>query len=566
MKRLLKNGLVVNVFTDELEQANVLIEDGRIAGVGDYSEADADLTEDISGKVVCPGFIDGHIHLESTMLRPSQFARVCLPHGTTAVVADPHEIANVSGVMGIRYLLDASEGLPMNFYFVMPSCVPASPFDETGATLTAEDIAPFFGHERVLGLGEVMSYPDVIERDPEVMEKLEATKKAGLVINGHAPMLSGRELDRYISAGVFDDHECSTAEEAMERLKKGQWIMIRQGTAAHNLEALLPLFREPWSRRCLLVTDDKHPADLIRKGHIDSIIRQAVQMGASVMTGIRMATLQAAQRFGLTDLGAVAPGYRADLIVLDDLQTVRIRDVYYRGEKTVSNGELIDFPNPHARANIWKTVRNSFNLDQLQPKHFTVEPKEGLCRVIRVLPGQLITEEAQLPLDFTKNNGVDTARDIIKLAVVERHYNTGHIGLGYITGLGLQTGAVASSVSHDSHNLIVAGVNEADMAAAANCVREMHGGLAVVRDGTVLAQMPLPIGGLMGLSDAETTAAENDAVRRAVKQLGATEKMEPFMSLAFVSLPVIPALKMTTQGLVDVARWKRVPLFPAEDA
>ena len=458
-------------------------------------------------------------------------------------------------------MLEASEGLPLSILFVVPSCVPATEFDETGGKLTADDISTLYAHKRILGLGEMMNYQGVVNGDRDVMEKIRVTKRAGKLINGHAPLLSGHALDRYISAGIFDDHECSSPEEAMERLRKGQWIMIRQGTAAKNLQALMPLFREPYSRRCLLVTDDKHPADLLQHGHIDSIIRQAVAMGGSAITGIRMATLQAAQRFGLPELGAVAPGYIADLLVLNDLETMSVEDVYRKGKRIVHHGKVMPFAAPEVRSDIWKTVRNSFLLKKLQPDDFTIAPKGQMCRVIRVLPGQLITKEAVMRIDFTRNNGVDTERDIVKLAVFERHMDTGHIGLGWISGLGLKSGAIASSVSHDSHNLIVAGTSCEDMATAANCVRKMGGGLTVAQNGQILAKMPLPLAGPMGLQSAETMADLNQTVRSAAASLGVAAGIEPFMNLAFVSLPVIPDIKMTTLGLVDVNHWKCVPLF-----
>ena len=561
MKRLLKNAAVVNVFTDTLEHWHVLLEDDRIIGVGDYSDADADVVEDLTGKYLCPGFIDGHIHIESSMLQPAEFARACLPHGTTAIIADPHEIANVSGLMGIIYMLEASADIPMSVYIMVPSCVPATPFDEAGATLAAEDIKTLFGHPRVLGLGEMMNYPGVLSGDAETVKKLAETKKAGLIINGHAPLLSGRELDHYIAAGIFDDHECSSTDEALERVRKGQWVMVRQGTAARNLKGLLPLFDEPYSRRCLLVTDDKHPADLISHGHIDSIIREAVQAGKSVMTGIRMATLQAAQRFGLEGVGAVAPGYVADLLVLDDLERVQVCDVYRRGKKVVCGGQTVPFETPYIRADVWKSVRNSFYLAPLHEEDFFIAPQGKRCRVIELVPDQLITNEKIMELDFTRHNGIDVERDILKLAVIERHMDSGHIGKGFISGMGLRSGAIASSVAHDSHNLIVVGTNDADMTVAANRIRELGGGLVVVDGGKVLAEMPLPIGGLMGKQSAEVMAQQNEAVRSMVRKLGVSEDKEPFMSMAFVSLPVIPRLKMTTLGLVDVTKFCLVPLF-----
>ncbi len=561
MKKLLKNGFVVNVFLDQVIKADVLIEDDRIIGVGAYADAEADDIQDIEGKFVCPGFIDGHIHIESSMLSPAEFIRACLPHGTTTVIADPHEIANVSGLIGIGYMLESTEGLPMNVCFMIPSCVPATGFDESGATLTADDMVTLFHHPRVLGVGEMMNYPGVLMENEDVLSKIKAGLSAGKIVNGHAPMLTGRDLDRYIAAGIFDDHECANFDEALEKLQKGQWVMIRQGTAARNLDGLLSLFDEPYSRRCLLVTDDKHPADLMESGHIDNIIRMAAAKGKSVLTGIRMATLQAALRYGLTDLGAVAPGYIADLLVLDDLETVKVRDVYYRGDRVVTDGAAVPFLKKRVRDDIWKTVRHSFWLDELTPERFMIDPQGARCRIIRVIPDQLITKEEITELDFTRSNGIDVTKDILKLAVIERHLNSGHMGLGFVAGMGLKRGAIASSVAHDSHNLIVVGADENDMAAAANCVREMGGGLAVALNGQILASMALPIGGLMGEKSAAEMAQQNVDVRKAALRLGEAEGIDPFMHLAFVSLPVIPDLKMTTLGLVNVNEQKLVSLF-----
>ena len=561
MKTLLKNGFVVNVFTDEIEKTNVLIEDDRIIGIGAYTEDEADITEDVTGKYICPGFIDGHIHIESTMLTPPEFAKAVLLHGTTAVMADPHEIANVAGTNGIHYMLKASKKLPLDVYIMLPSCVPASPFDESGAVLEAEDLFAFYADPKVLGLGEVMNFPGVLAGDFDVMCKIEDARAYGKAVSGHAPMLNKKELDRYIAAGIGDDHECTTLDEALERIRKGQMVMIRQGTAARNLHALLPLFDAPYNRRCMLVTDDRHPADLLSEGHIDHIIRLAAASGKSPVTAIRMASLQAASYFGLRDVGAVAPGYRADLLVLDDLKSVKVRDVYKNGRCIVKNGELTDagsFTVPQA---ITDTVRGSFHIKELTAEDFFIEPQGGSCRVIRLIPNELLTDEWVTTLDFSKNNGVDIARDIVKLAVLERHNNTGHKGLGYIAGVGLKNGAIASSVSHDSHNLIVIGTNDADMAAAANRIRELGGGNVVVSDGKVLAEMPLPVGGLMSELTAAEAAAQNEAVRAAVHRIGAPGDIEPFMNMAFISLPVIPALKMTTNGLIDVIRHEPVSLF-----
>ena len=561
MKTLLAGGTVVNVFTGELERANVLLDGPIIAGVGDYTADEAGAVVDVTGKVICPGFIDGHMHIESTMLLPAELARVSVPHGTTAIVADPHEITNVCGVSGVSFMLDASEGIPLTVYIMLPSCVPATPFDEAGAELGAKQLRPMYVHPRVLGLAEMMNYPGVLAGDPDVMQKLADAKRLGKVIDGHAPLLSGKALDRYIAAGVSDDHECSSFEEARERIRKGQWLMIRQGTAARNLSELLPLFDEPYAQRCLLVTDDRHPADLLSEGHIDNIIRRAVQAGKSAVTGIQMATLRAAQCFGLRGVGAVAPGYTADVLVLDDLDTVAVRDVYCAGRKVVDGGRMLPFDAPRVREHLWKAARNSFFMDALTAQDFFIAPKSERCRAIRLVPDQLLTQEEIIPIDWTKDNGVDLARDLVKIAVVERHLHTGHRGVGFILGSGMKRGAIASSVSHDSHNLIVMGASDADMAAAGNCVLRMGGGCAVVDRGEVIAAMPLPIAVLMSAEPAAAVARENEALRAAVHTLGVPQGTELFMTMAFVSLPVIPALKMTTQGLVDVNRQERVSLY-----
>lgn len=561
MKLLLKNAQIVNVFTDRLEEANILIDGEKIIGVGQYKDEDADTVRDLSGKIICPGFIDGHIHIESTMLTPAELAKVSLHCGTTAIIADPHEIANVCGVSGITYMLEASENLPLSVFIMLPSCVPSTPFDETGAVLGAEDLRPLYDIPRVLGLGEMMNYPGVLAEDAGITAKITEACGHKKIVNGHAPLLTGRDLDKYISSGISDDHECTSASEAVERITKGQHIMIRQGTAAHNLEALLPLFDEPWSRRCMLVTDDRHPADLLKEGHIDNIIRLAVKAGKSPLAAIRMASLQAAEYYGIRDMGAVAPGYRADLLVLDDLEKINVRDAYCRGKLTVSEGRIVEFTKPEIRSDIMKTVWNSFYMSELDEEDFYIKPEGRRCRIIKIRPGQLLTDEWIAKMDFSRGNGIDLDRDILKVAVIERHLNTGHKGVGFISGIGIRKGAIASSVSHDSHNLIVIGTNDADMALAANRIRTMGGGNVVVSEGEIMAEMALPIAGLMSDLPAEEVAVQNEKVRKAVHTLGASDEIEPFMNMAFLSLPVIPDIKMTTLGLVDVNSQKLLPLF-----
>ena len=552
MTTLLKNAFVVNVFTEETEKQDVLIENGIITGVGDYSDFTADKTEDLSGRYLCPGFIDGHIHIESTMLTPYEFAKVCVPHGTSAVVADPHEIANVCGTDGIRYMLETSENLPLTVYIMLPSCVPATSFDESGAVLSAEDIDGFYSHPRVLGLAEMMNYPGVIGGDESVLSKISAAKSHNAVINGHAPLLTGHGLDRYISAGIRDDHECSSVDEARERIRKGQMIMIRQGTAAKNLVDLLPLFEKPWSDRCMLVSDDKHPADLLSRGHIDDAVRIAVKRGKSPIIAIKMATFNAASYFGLKNMGAVAPGYVADLIVLDDLTTVKVRDVYKNGVLVSENGRILPFSAPKANAKLENKVRRSFNLGFLKESDFIINcDGKRKCNIIKTFRRQIITEKEVDTLDFDVNNGIDTGRDILKIAVIERHKNTGHKGLAFIRGIGLKSGAMASSVAHDSHNLIVIGTNERDMTVAANTLIAEGGGLVSVENGKIVCKMPLPVAGLMSDAGAEVCAEQNEAIKKSAELLGCPEGSEPFMRMSFISLPVIPHIKLTTLGLFD---------------
>ena len=406
----------------------------------------------------------------------------------------------------------------------------------------------------------MMNYPGVIAGEASILDKINSAKAHRKNIDGHAPFLSGKDLDKYVSAGIQTDHECTDINEALEKIRKGQWIMIREGTAAKNLAELAPLFDEPYSRRCLLVTDDRHPADLAKDGHIDNIIKLAVKHGKNVVTAIRMATIQAAQCFGLQFVGAVAPGYRADILVLDELEGVKVRDVYSQGKKVVSCGKVEKFGKPTVTEDLANRVLNSFNVQELSAKSFYIQEKSDKCRAIRVIPQQLITDEEIINVDWSKNNGIDIQRDILKLAVIERHHNTGHIGLGFICGIGLKNGAIASSVSHDSHNLIVIGTNDADMAIAANHIRKT-GGNVVVADGKIISEMNLPIAGLMSDASAEEIATANDNVRAAVHKLGVCEGIEPFMNMAFVSLSVIPTLKMTTHGLVNVQKQELVSLY-----
>ena len=553
---VLKNARIVNVFTKEIESGDVAIKDGYIVGIGEF---DGEEEIDIGGRIICPGLIDGHIHIESSMISPSEFAGAVAPHGTTAVIADPHEIANVAGEEGIRYMLEASAGLPVDIFFMLPSCVPATPLDESGAELSADELEPFYKEERVAGLAELMNSFGTVRADEEIIRKIQGANSYGKRIDGHAPFLTGKDLNAYITAGVRSDHECSSAEEAIEKLKLGQFIMIREGTAARNLEALLPLFDDKYCDRCMLVTDDKHGSDLIDNGHIDYIIRKAIRAGKDPLNAIKMATLNAAMYFGLKDRGAIAPGYIADIIVLSDLEEFTVEKVFKNGRLTVDGGKNVRaIKSPLIDKEKYPRVFNSFNLREIKPSDLEIRDEGTKKRVIKVIPGQILTEELIVE---SSSKQAEPDKDIIKLAVIERHKGTGHTSVGFVSGYGLKKGAIASSVAHDSHNLIVAGCNDDDMALAANTVRENGGGLAVVCDGKVLSSLPLPIGGLMCEMNVNDVEDILRVMKEQARQLGVNEGIDPFMTLAFTALPVIPKLRLLTQGVVDVDKQSYVPVM-----
>ena len=553
---VLKNARIVNVFTKEIESGDVAIKDGYIVGIGEF---DGEEEIDIGGRIICPGLIDGHIHIESSMISPSEFAGAVAPHGTTAVIADPHEIANVAGEEGIRYMLEASAGLPVDIFFMLPSCVPATPLDESGAELSADELEPFYKEERVAGLAELMNSFGTVRADEEIIRKIQGANSYGKRIDGHAPFLTGKDLNAYITAGVRSDHECSSAEEAIEKLKLGQYIMIREGTAARNLEALLPLFDDKYCDRCMLVTDDKHGSDLIDNGHIDYIIRKAIRAGKDPLNAIKMATLNAAMYFGLKDRGAIAPGYIADIIVLSDLEDFTVEKVFKNGHLTVDGGKNVRaIKSPLIDKEKYPCVFNSFNLREIKPSDLEIRDEGTKKRVIKVIPGQILTEELIVE---SSSKQAEPDKDIIKLAVIERHKGTGHTGVGFVSGYGLKKGAIASSVAHDSHNLIVAGCTDGDMALAANTVRENGGGLAVICDGKVLSSLPLPIGGLMCEMNVNDVEDILRVMKEQARQLGVNEGIDPFMTLAFTALPVIPKLRLLTQGVVDVDKQSYVPVM-----
>ena len=538
---VLKNATYVNVFSGELDTCDIAVAEGLIVGLGSYEgHTEADMT----GKIVCPGFIDAHIHLESSLVSPAEFVRAVIPHGTTTVITDPHEITNVMGTDGIDYMLAATEGLPVDVRFMIPSCVPASPMDESGANLDYRDIDSFFEHPRVQGLAEMMNFPGIISADSSTVSKIVASQAHHKKIDGHAPGLTGKDLNAYISAGVYSDHECANMDEAMEKLKLGQFIMIREGTAARNLEALMELVKSPkYFDRCMFCTDDKHPSDLLEKGHIDYICREAVRMGADPIQTVQVACLHAARYFLLNNRGAIAPGYLADFAIVEDLKDFRVVTVYKKGQLVYDNGQVADFPLPRIPDHLDKTAHDTFHLPVLTPAEFSDSRPRG---VIGMVSGQIITTDAGYA------QAVDTEKDILKMAVIERHKNTRHIGIGYLKGYGLKEGAVATSVAHDSHNIICVGTNEEDMAFAANRIAQNKGGIVVVKNGQVLAELPLEIAGLM--SDRPLTEVNDllENAKAAAYTLGVGKDIDPFMTLSFMSLPVIPTLRLTTRGVIDV--------------
>ena len=538
---VLKNATFVNVFSGELDTCDIAVAEGLIVGLGQYQGFEE---VDMTGRIVCPGFIDAHIHLESSLVSPAEFARAVIPHGTTTVITDPHEITNVMGTDGIDYMIAATEGLPVDVRFMIPSCVPASPMDESGANLDYRDIDSFFEHPRVQGLAEMMNFPGIISADGSTVAKIVASQAHHKKIDGHAPGLKGNDLNAYIAAGVYSDHECADVEDAMAKLKLGQFIMIREGTAAKNLEALMPLIRsEKYFDRCMFCTDDKHPSDLLEKGHIDYICREAVAMGADPIRTVQVACLHAARYFLLNNRGAIAPGYLADFAVVEDLRDFHVVTVYKKGRRVYHDGTVEPFPQPQIPEHLEKRAHDTFHLPVLSASDFANSRPRG---VIGMVSGQIITS------DEGYAGGVDTQADILKMAVIERHKNTRHIGIGYLKGYGLKSGAVATSVAHDSHNIICVGAGDEDMAFAANRIAQNHGGIVVVRDGRVLAELPLEIAGLMSEKPLREVNDLLENAKQAAYSLGVGRDIDPFMTLSFMSLPVIPTLRLTTRGVIDV--------------
>ena len=558
---LLQNVQLINVFTGQIEPRAIAIAQGQVMGFGEYP---AQEIVDLKGRFLAPGFIDAHCHIESSMVGVREYAKSVLPHGVTAVVTDFHEIANVMGTRGVR-LMHAGGGplakgmgsIPFNLYCMLPSCVPATTLETAGAEIRAEDLKDLMQEEWVKGLGEMMNFPGVIHGDSQVIDKISIAQAHGKRVDGHAPGLSGKELNAYIAAGITSDHECTRRAEAEEKLNRGMYIMIREGSTAKNLEELIRIVTPANVRRCMFVTDDRHPADLIAEGGVNHCVRKAIQLGLDPIIAIQMATINPARYFPLPGIGAIAPGYRADLVVLQDLNEMRIHQVFKSGRLVAEEEVILAGVIDEKKVN----AENTVHLPKISAEHFRIKTEGSRAKVIETIPHQIITKKR---IHKVKNeNGfavADPTRDILKIAVVERHKGTGNIGLGFVTEFGLGKGAIASSVAHDSHNIIVVGAGDEDMAQAVQGVAEMHGGLIAVHDGKVAASLPLPIGGLMSDQSIGEVRDALTLLHQTVKEMGCTLN-EPFMALSFLALPVIPELKITDQGLVDVTRFQIVPLF-----
>ena len=537
---VLKNATFVNVFSNELSTMDIAVAEGLIVGMGSYQgRSEVDCT----GKIVLPGFLDAHIHLESSLVSPTEFVKAVLPHGTTTVVTDPHEIANVMGTDGIEYMLQATEDLPVDVRFMLPSCVPATPLDESGAILDYRAIDSFYDHPRVQGLAEMMNFVGAINGDEQTVEKIVAAQAHHKKIDGHAPDLQGNDLNAYIAAGVYSDHECHDVKDAIAKLERGQFIMIREGTAARNLEALMPLLTGKYADRCMFCTDDKHPNDLLEKGHIDYIVKKAISLGADPITAVKVACHNAARYFLLNNRGGISPGYLADFVIIDNFQNFNIEQVYKKGVLMVDHGEIQDFQSPEIEPYLVERAHKTFHVAALTAEDFAEKRPRG---IIGMVDGEITT------VDAGYSDRIDVEYDVLKIAVVERHKNTHHIGIGYIQGYGLKSGAVATSISHDSHNIIVVGTNETDMAAAVNRVVELNGGIVVWDGGQSVAEVPLAIAGIMSDEPLVTVNEKLETAKDAAHKLGVNPGIDPFMTLSFMALPVIPSLRITTRGVFDV--------------
>ncbi|NEZ41849.1 adenine deaminase [Paenibacillus alvei] len=552
---VITNGKIVDVFNLEIMEGDIAIVDGMIIGIGGSYEGDRVI--DAEGRYIAPSFIDTHVHIESAMVTPAEFARVVLPHGVTTVITDPHEIANVVGTDGIQYMLDASENLPLDVYVMLPSCVPCTPFEHAGAKLDAGSLEPFYAHPRVLGLAEVMDYPSVRRGDDDMVDKLLSSHRNGRMIDGHGAGLDEEAINVYRAVGIRNDHECVTAEEARARLRRGMYVMLREGSVAKDVEALIPAVTSSNARRCVFCTDDKHLDELLHEGSVDHNARLAIRCGLDPLQAIQMASLNAAECFGLHTKGAIAPGYEADFLLLDNLHDLTIAQVYKAGNRVGDNGQYTG-PQLHS-ADIPSQLMKTVHLPDITERDLQIElgNQERNCHIIGINPNSLITTHLVEAVDI--ENGYfrsSVEKDQLKIAVFERHHHTGCVGLGIVKGFGIQSGAIASTVAHDSHNLVVAGSNDRDMLTAIQALRQMEGGLVVTSGGEVLAAIELPLAGLGYTKVLEDMEQLNEALAR----IGASQEFNPFVTLSFLCLPVIPELKLTDMGLFDFSSFTHIPV------
>lgn len=556
---VIKNANIVNVLSEEIYKGDIAIVDGVIAGIGENYSGEKEI--DVNGAFVSPSFIDGHVHLESAMMLPKEFASVVLPAGTTTVIIDPHEISNVLGLHGISFMHEAVKNLPMDVYTMLPSCVPATPFETSGFDLNSYDLSLLIDKPWVLGLAEMMNFPGVLNLDNNVMAKLELAKSKEKRIDGHAPYLSGKDLCAYVASGVKSDHECTTPEEAIERIRLGMYVMIREGTAAKDLDALLPVLKNCNTRKCIFVTDDRHPSDL--KEHINGMVRRAVEAGVDPIKAIQVASLNTAEYFRLQNLGAIAPGYKADLLVLPDLKSFKPDIVMKNGNVIAHNGKLaIEIPQGESLA-----VRNSVNVRWITPEDFKISVNEPDGKIgvkaLEVIPHQLITKSVETEALVEDGNAISNIEnDTLKICVIERHRATGNIGKGFVKGFNLKCGAIASTVAHDSHNMIVIGTNDADMYTAAVALIKCKGGKVVVKDGEIISELALPIAGLMSDRKFDYVVDKCEELNQAAHSIGC-ELNDPFMTMGFLSLPVIPELKITDKGVFDTNKFDFIDVINA---
>ncbi|MEC5425922.1 adenine deaminase [Virgibacillus sp. C22-A2] len=552
---VIKNGKIIDVFNQDLIEADVAIQAGVIVGIGEY---EGEQVIDANGKYISPSFIDSHVHIESSMVTPKEFAKVVLPHGVTTIIADPHEIANVAGVEGIQYMLDSSENLPLNIYMMVPSCVPATPFEHAGAILKAEDLAPFYNHPRVLGLGEVMDYPSVYHADESMIHKLHDARVQGVKIDGHAAGLDIDAINVYTTTGIKTDHEAISTSEAKDRLQRGMYLIIRQGSVAKDLPQLIDVVTDKNARRCLFGTDDKHIDDLLYEGSINHNVKLAIQHGVDPINAIQMASFSAAECYGLHHKGAIAPGYDADFLILSDLTHVEIEEVYSAGKRVAQNGKYLH--QDSCQINPVKSLLSSIQMKEVTSEQLQIKFKESnLAHVIEIIPNSLITKHLVEEVEVINNCFQPSIkRDQLKLSVIERHHQTGHIGLGIVKGLGIQKGALATTIAHDSHNIIAAGTNDKDMLFAIEKIKEMGGGSVIVENEKVIASLALPIAGLLSDKPVEKVYNELMNVKKGLDYIEASKKFNPFLTLSFLALPVIPNLKLTDMGLFDVKKFRHI--------